>query len=52
MKSLELYRILQGHVSKLNKLTIELYNGDKDTEAAMAEALEETSKTLDALKEG
>lgn len=52
MKSLELYKLLQGHVARLNRLAVDLYNGNVETDAAQAEALKETSKTLDALKAG
>ena len=44
MKSIKLYKLLQGHAAKINSLAVGLYNEKIETEAALAEAKAEINR--------
>ena len=46
MKSMQLFRVLQTAVSQLNKIAVEIYNGEKEVVVALPEA----QVHVDALK--
>ena len=51
MNSMRLYRLLQQFVGIINKLVVDLYNGDVEPETAKTQAIAKIEETLAALKE-
>ncbi len=51
MKSVKLFRILQGHAGDINALALEVYNEKKETEEALKEAKEYIERVAGLLSE-
>jgi len=49
MKSIQLYKLLSGHAGIVNRLAMQLYNGEIETEEALAAAQKEEKRVSEII---
>jgi hypothetical protein len=51
MEAMKLFRLLQDHVGVLNKMAVDLYNGNIDAATVEVQAKEKLTQTLAAMND-